>query len=296
MCRFVAYTGPQTLMHHLLFDTENSLVAQSKHATKRKRTVNGDGFGIGWYPLSQTKDPEPGTFVSIEPAWNNRNLHNISAKIATRQFFAHVRDASSGMSISRSNCHPFQNGRFLWMHNGWFDKFLAIKRNLINTLSERAFGLVQGNTDSEYAFALFLDAIEFEQTASIADMQIALLATIKTIHRLRREAGQTSAAQMNFALGNGRGMIATRLATTLGVQPPSLYYTHGTIAIDEHGCHCPETSAESAEKATIIASEPLSNKRGEKHRPGWHKVERGYMVTVDNVAEPRVSPLNLDFS
>jgi len=79
MCRFLTYSGPLTLMRPLIFSTENSLVEQSKYSKKRVRPVNGDGFGVGWYP--DFDDPEPGTFLSIEPAWSNLNLAHISSKI-----------------------------------------------------------------------------------------------------------------------------------------------------------------------------------------------------------------------
>jgi glutamine amidotransferase len=37
------------LLEDLLFKPENSLVVQSKHSRLGVETVNGDGFGVGWY-------------------------------------------------------------------------------------------------------------------------------------------------------------------------------------------------------------------------------------------------------
>ncbi len=31
---------------------------------------------------------------------------------------AQVRAAMPGMPVSEQNCHPFQFGRYMWMHNG----------------------------------------------------------------------------------------------------------------------------------------------------------------------------------
>lgn len=179
MCRFLTYSGPLTLMRPLIFSTENSLVEQSKYSKKRVRPVNGDGFGVGWYP--DFDDPEPGTFLSIEPAWSNLNLAHISSKIRTQNFFAHVRDASVGMPVSEANCHPFQYGCFLWMHNGRLDQFTRFKRLLINQLSDKAYAMINGTTDSEHAFALFLDEISFDDTADAVEMERAMIATIQRL-------------------------------------------------------------------------------------------------------------------
>ena len=114
MCRFIAYSGERIFMNTLIFDASNSLVQQSKKAKMRVNPLNEDGFGLGWYP--EHGDRIPGTFESVEPAWSNRNLSQIASKIPTHHFFAHVRDASIDMTVSQSNCHPFQYGPYLWMH------------------------------------------------------------------------------------------------------------------------------------------------------------------------------------
>lgn len=101
MCRFLVYRGYPLLLEDLVVRPSNSLIAQSLHAKKRNKPVNGDGFGLGWYPLHN--DPEPGTFVSIEPAWSNRNLIQLARKVYSQHFFAHVRDASTGMSVAEAN-------------------------------------------------------------------------------------------------------------------------------------------------------------------------------------------------
>lgn len=47
----------------------------------------------------------------------------------------------------------------MWMHNGGIAEFEKIKRKLQNSLSEELFLFVEGNTDSEWAFALFLSFV-----------------------------------------------------------------------------------------------------------------------------------------
>ena len=55
------------------------------------------------------------------------NLAKLSAKIYSPLIFAHVR-AASAPPVSEINCHPFVNGRYMFMHNGHIDHFRSIKR------------------------------------------------------------------------------------------------------------------------------------------------------------------------
>jgi glutamine amidotransferase len=101
----------------------------------------------------------PCIFTSILPAWNNLNLIRLSEKIKSHLVFAHVRAASPGFPIAETNCHPWCYGRFLWMHNGFISQFNKIKRKLQASLRDELFHFVQGNTDSEWTFALFLNQV-----------------------------------------------------------------------------------------------------------------------------------------
>jgi len=261
MCRFLAYDGPPTLMQGLLLNSAYSLVNQSRHARMRFEPINGDGVGVGWYP--EHDDPEPGTFVSIEPAWSNRNLKQIAAKIRTRHFFAHVRDASEGMPVSQSNCHPFQYGPYLWMHNGYFSQFERSRRAFLATLSDRSFAMIKGNTDSEHAFAAFLDEMDRQEGNSDTALYSALLAAMTKIMTIRKAAGSDGPAHMNFAVSNGRTAVFTRFCSDERQTPPSLFYLSGD--------------------ARIVASEPLSAVSE------WTEVAAGeaLVITQDGEIEAR---------
>lgn len=52
-------------------------------------------------------------------------------------------------------------GRLMWMHNGGIAEFERMKRKLQDSLPEDLFLFPQGNTDSEWAFALFLSFVTF---------------------------------------------------------------------------------------------------------------------------------------
>src|SRR5207302_3168783 len=114
-------------------------------------TTIGDGFGIGWYD----GEPVPGVFRSIEPAWNDDNLREITAHVRSHLFFAHIR-AAIGSAVQQTNCHPFRHGRWLFMHNGYINKLAVMKRDLVLAVDPSLYADIEGQTDSEVLFFLGL--------------------------------------------------------------------------------------------------------------------------------------------
>jgi len=147
MCRWLAYSGSPVLIEDLLLKPQHSLIDQSLHAQLGAETTNGDGFGIGWYGGGGT----PGIFHSVEPAWNDRNLRDLSAHIRSPLVFAHIR-ASSGSPVQQTNCHPFRHGRWLWMHNGVIRDFHEVERDLVLAV-EHPIQMTVATTDGEWVWA-----------------------------------------------------------------------------------------------------------------------------------------------
>src|SRR5207302_7969406 len=114
-------------------------------------TTIGDGFGIGWYD----GEPVPGVFRSIEPAWNDDNLREITAHVRSHLFFAHIR-AAIGSAVQQTNCHPFRHGRWLFMHNGYVDELARVRRDLVFAVDESLYPEIKGTADTEILFYLAL--------------------------------------------------------------------------------------------------------------------------------------------
>ena len=70
----------------------------------------------------------PFMYKSVQPAWNDANLKDISQSISSRTIMAHVRAATPGSDVSRANCHPFKYGRLTFQHNGRIEEYDKIKR------------------------------------------------------------------------------------------------------------------------------------------------------------------------
>ena len=181
----------------------------------------------------------------------------IADKVQTHHYFAHVRDASIGMPVSQANCHPFQCMQYLWMHNGRLNLFDSFKRSLLNSLSDRAFSLIKGNTDSEYAFALFMDQLGFNPAASLIQLEMAMVATIKKIMQIRKQCGANTNAFINFAVTDGKNTVVTRFATLESAQPASLFYGSGALSFVE-GMVKITPKDDQTKMCMIVCSEPLT--------------------------------------
>ena len=94
MCRFLAYLGAPISMGELLYDPSDSIIKQSYAAREIEEPLTGDGFGVGWY--HHDRSPDPAVFVSVTPAWSNRNLRSMAPKVCSGCIVAHVRAASVG--------------------------------------------------------------------------------------------------------------------------------------------------------------------------------------------------------
>lgn len=208
--------------------------------------LNGDGFGIAWYNNTLTK--EPGLFKSTQPAWNNYNLNNIAKVIQSDLFLCHVRAASETLTISRENCHPFEENEITFMHNGELSPFSKLKRKLHNELSEKRFLSLQGSTDSEVIFSLFLDALDEKK-----DIVESLAYTINYIGVLTRKNGGYT--NMNIIISNGEKFIASRYSSA-DKEPPSLFFK--TFDHIEHDDNIDFKLVKcNSNKSIIVASEPL---------------------------------------
>lgn len=273
MCRFLVYKGREMLMSDLLMRSEQSLTRQSYKARERKEPLNGDGFGVGWYVPAI--DPEPCVFTSTSPAWSNRNLYRLSEKTRSTCLFAHVRAASEGFWVSELNCHPFKFEQFLWMHNGSIAGFRAIKRRLRESLNDETYHFIQGTTDSEHAFAVFLDLLGPRmEDYSVDVLQDTMVATIRKLDAWSAEAGVAGPSFYNFAVTDGANVVVSRYASDRSAEPPTLYVAYGDRFEVREG-HYRMVPAEQRARAVIVASEPLTDERAD-----WRAVPPNHLVTI----------------
>lgn len=281
MCRFLGYLGSEILLADLISRPANSLIRQSYKSRERSEPLNGDGFGVGWY--SPEISPTPGVFRSITPAWNNRNLLNLVNHIRTPCFFAHIRAAPPGSLVSEVNCHPFASGGYLWMHNGTIEGFEGIKRRLRHSLPDDLYNSIEGTTDTEHAFAVFLNLLrkKMEKT-SADDLADGLIKTIWQLREWAREAGIEQPSIYNFAVTDGEKIVTVRYVSNPKIEPISLYFSKRGRYYTCDG-KSEMTDCDDRERGIIVASERLTD-----DREGWTRVAPNHVVIVDGELNVKV--------
>jgi predicted glutamine amidotransferase len=282
MCRFALYVGPAITVDSLTTRPDHSILKQSLHAEEREDPTNGDGFGVGWY--APEIGPEPALYRSPVPAWNDPNLLHLSRVTKSPCILAHVRAASPGTAVSLVNCHPFASGPFAFMHNGAIGGFARIRRRLEAGLSDEAYAGIRGTTDSEVAFALFLDAYARVKADDATERMVgALTQTVAKIEWTADDAGVTEPSTLNFAVTDGRRAVVMRYATP-PVVPASLWGCHGRRFVCEGDvCRMGEPGREGA--ATLVCSEPLS------HEGDWQKIPPQNMVVIRGGGQAELLPI-----
>ena len=271
-------------MDKLLYRPENSLINQSFMAREREEPLNGDGFGVGWY--TPEIEPTPAVFTSIQPAWNNRNLKNLSPKICSSSIFAHVRAATHGR-VSEANCHPFQYGKLLFMHNGAIAGFNVIKRALRMRLSDGIYDWIKGDTDSEHFFALILQHLDAHAKLTVGDIADAFIKALVELTELLNEHSIDHPFYMNGLLSDGERIVASRYVSDENVEPHTLYFSdRGGFECDDGICHIVHGKSEN--DCIMIVSEKLTDVAED-----WHPVPKNHMIMLDKDLSQSLKPLEL---
>ncbi|MDH4058637.1 MAG: class II glutamine amidotransferase [Cyclobacteriaceae bacterium] len=283
MCRLMAYKGTPIIIDELLYKPKNSLINQSIDAKELEEPLNGDGFGIGWYNPEISK--EPATFVSLNPAWSNRNLKNLAPKIKTECMMAHVRAASVG-EVSESNCHPFQYGDFLMAHNGGVESFSKIKRELRSDLSDDIYNWIKGQTDSEHLFAFLINHVLNKHKSVTPDaVAEAFEYTFYHLKKLMTKFEIQEEAYLNMVVTNGHFIVATRYVTNSNVEPLTLYHSEGSRYVVEDGITRMEAPKDE-DQAVLVVSEKLTE--GDH----WTMIPKNHFVIIESDLNVRIKPIN----
>jgi len=279
----MAYKGTPIIIDKLLYQPKNSLINQSFHAREIEEPLNGDGFGVGWYVPELNY--EPITFVSVNPAWNNRNLRNLAPKIKTDCMIAHVRAASVG-DVSESNCHPFQYKNILMAHNGGVEDFGKIKRHLRNPLSDDLYNWIRGQTDSEHLFAFLLQEL-FTNHKSISPDSVvdSFEHTFRELKKLMAKYGVIEPAYLNMIFTNGLFFVGTRYCTDPKEEPLTLYHSEGSRYVVEDGI-TRMFAPEDDDHAVLVVSEKLTDD------DNWTMIPKNHLVMVEQTLNVRIKPIH----
>ncbi len=283
MCRLMLYIGKPVVLDHLLVRPTNSLINQSVHCRSDETTVNGDGFGVAWYMPEIT--PEPGVFKSLTPAWSNNNLTRLARVTRSHCILAHVRAASPGLASADNNCHPFTYKQYAFAHNGDVGGFRLIRRRMEEALSEEAFNIIQGNTDSEHVFATFVDKLLQQGNGTPEAMASALESAVRQVAEIARKAGVEEHMYLNIAATDGRCGVGCRFSTDLPEHTPTLYTHRGGEYTVKDGSGLLHGEVSRTEDSAAISSEGLS----ETHV--FELVPHNHLVIISEERQITVRPM-----
>lgn len=240
-------------------------------------------------------------------------FRSICANTSSLTVFSHIRAASGETAITETNCHPFQFGRWLFMHNGVVANFNVIKREMCARMSSEAFDLIKGTTDSEHLAALFFTFLEekrgakaWDETHPLEDVKRALEQAITTVIQIQasvvaKTGGQMTASSLNIAVTDGEQLLTIRFRNHATEHPPSLYCSttagvtlnrkfpghpdnegdngvQNVKEVHEHGAH------------VIVASEPTTFKAHE-----WQLIPKNHCVMVGRDIQVQIVPVDIQF-
>ncbi|MEP7128723.1 MAG: class II glutamine amidotransferase [Chitinophagales bacterium] len=261
MCRWLAYTGAPILMGDLIIKPKDNLIHQSLHARAPRTPTNGDGFGMGWYD----KQPFPGLFRSIRPAWNDTNLLDLAAHIESPLFMAHVR-ATSMATIQETNCHPFRYKQWLFLHNGQIAEFGKIRQALMAMVAEKYFENILGTTDSELMFHLALTyGLEKDTVGAISKM-------VQVVESTAKKHGVEEAVWMTLGISDGKTLWGFRYGSN--GKGPTLYISPSVEELTQLN---PAIEGRLGDFASCLVSEPIGNYQEE-----WDLIPENSQVVIGN--------------
>ena len=137
---------------------------------------------------------------------------------------------------------------------------------------------VQGNTDSEWAFALFLDRLSRGGTDPNAEpgkngfgyavLRKAMLETIAAINGFIKDLSPEQAEEvdtrslLNFAVTDGYSVVCTRYVSSVTDEAASLYFSSGTSWKEVGKGEFRMERRDKGADIVLVASEPLTFERG----------------------------------
>ncbi len=195
-------------------EPDHSLYRQSWEPEEMEEAVlNADGFGFAWLNTSK----QTVIYTDTRPIWSDTNLSILCDSLFSPHWLANVRSATPGQSISQDNTHPFKCGQLLFTHNGYVENFNPDIRTRLHEILEPSIQSgIQGNTDSEFLFAMLRQ--QLNHTPDIAE-------AIQGMVSILTEMITDEKVLLNLIVGNGTRFYILRHA--INGQCPTLYYSTG---------------------------------------------------------------------
>lgn len=303
MCRILSYLGKPIVIEELLYKPDNSFIKQSYHPKYMSHLLNLAGFGIAAWDHFSHNPKLPYLYKTPQLPFYDENLRSLATKISPYCLLAHLRGvAYTGQQVvSNQNVHPFvfDGTNIALAHNGALYNFDKMKYDLLDFILPQYQTHIQGTTDSEWIYAVFLSQLPspFEYF-SIEDVMSAVQSTLQILQQVREKNHIAVNSPVNLFITNGEFIAATRFVLDYGWQTDetpelahfayhSLWYTYG----EGYGFYDNEYKMKGTKPASIIiASEPLT-----EDTTTWVEVPE-YTLLVAQLEENQIKIISQDIS
>jgi predicted glutamine amidotransferase len=243
-----------------------------------------DAYGFGYYKggdvlLGKRPSGAPGPF----------SLTQLAGTVDSEALLAHARYATVGTQKDE-NTAPFRFRRWLFAHDGTVEAFREVRPRLLERLPDFLRRNVEGDTDSEHAFMLFLRNLR--EAGHLDDLEVdartvgrALAQVARDLETWSREAGASKPSVLNLVATNGRVLAATRRGSPLyyalleGIMPCARCGLDATTPDSD-----PRVRAHRQVKAVCFASRLLQPN-------GFLEVPEASVVSVSRTLQVTVSTL-----
>ncbi|GAA5946798.1 hypothetical protein JCM10213_009077 [Rhodosporidiobolus nylandii] len=341
MCRWIAYFSEEPILitdvierpeHSLIKQIDLHYLPEIQHPAAdsgvgaQNALTNVDGWGLAWYSDIQAKyrtEDEvdetgathrvhlpalmPTVLKSTMPPLHDLNLRSVAKTTESSVVFGHIR-ATVGSPVSIPNCHPFQWGRYILMHNGAVDNFFDAQDAIREELTKAARMNIQGTTDTETVAALFFTRLYGHSNESwleprpLDEWIRALRETVGILIELceprdsaRRPKGWLKSDQnprswisLNLAISDGEKFVALRYAYPPQREAPSLYWSSvGGVALDRRYKRHPSYPSPFRDVGNlrdshhlphvVVASEPMTKNPKDQ----WELLGDGQLLVVE---------------
>lgn len=275
MCRVLIYLGQQpALIYDLIYGPDNCLAHQSYRPQLMDSFQNLAGFGLCAWSKQSTFPDVPFYYTTTKLPFFDKNLYRLSKKISAQCLLAHVRGVnySVGETISEQNAHPFKldDTEIAFAHNGNLTSMSQMKVLLTPRINPKILAKIQGTTDSEWIYSLFLTQLEdYTTTISMDEAWDAVIKTLSIIREIRVENNFNEASPVNLFITNGHYLIVTRFVYDYGCNTQDIneaflsYHSLWATFGEHYGQYEGVYKMHGAEKRKniLISSEPLTKDR-----------------------------------
>jgi len=244
-----------------------------------------DAYGFGYYTSA---DVLLGKRPTGAPA--PLDLAQLVGEVESDVLLAHARYRTLG-NHKEENTQPFRFRRWLFAHDGTVEGFAEVKPALIASLPDFLRRNLEGDTDSEHAFMVFLRHLREQGQLDDLDLPAevaadALARTVREIDAWCRAAGCQKPSTLDFVATNGRILAATRRG-----RPLSYALLEGIVPCPVHGITTgsPDTEPQVRPHRTVKAVCFASRLRAPN---GFLDVPEGSAVAVSRNLKVSITPIS----